>query len=77
MIKPESDEGECDAIVVWRSDDVKTVQSAVVAAGFLYDACQWRQIPTTRWEKMNNTKWRNIWSDINQLIPVINQSMKW
>ena len=76
MIKPESDEGECDAIVVWRSDDVKTVQAAVVAADFLYDARQWRQICTARWEVMNNTKWRNIWSGINQPIPVINQSMK-
>ena len=38
-----SGEGECDAVVVWRSDDVNTLQSVGVVAGKvggLYDASQ-------------------------------------
>lgn len=41
--KVESGEGECDAVVVWRSDDVNTAESVGVVVGKvggLYDARQ-------------------------------------
>ena len=41
--KIESGEGECDAVVGWRSDDVNTAKSVVVVVGIvggLYDARQ-------------------------------------
>ena len=32
-LEVKSGEGECDAVVVWRSDDVNTLQSVGVVAG--------------------------------------------
>ena len=41
--KVKSGEGECDAVIVWNTDNVDTAQSVGVIAGKvggLYDACQ-------------------------------------
>ena len=57
-------EGERDAVVFWRGDDVNTAQPVSVVVGEvggLYGARQWCKRSTTRWsDDMNNTEWRNI-----------------
>ena len=68
-----SGEGECDAVVAWRSDDVNTAQFVAVVVwkiGGLYDARQWRQRSATRCEAMTwiIQKWSNIQSDDNHII---------
>lgn len=59
-------EGQCDAVVVWRSDDVNTAQVVCVVAGEvggLNDARQWRQCSSTCWEMI--TERHNISTVIN------------
>ena len=50
-------EGECDAVGVWHTDDVNTIQSVRVVVGEvggLYDARQWHQRCATCWEVMTH-----------------------